>query len=308
VAVADGRDAAGTLDQLRRSRQVVVGGAGPGRLARQQPAVEHAGGDHRDAALLAQRQQHVQRRGVQQGVAAGQQHHVHVGVQHQVGEHLPLVHPRADGADHPGRAELVQGRVGRLDRLTPVVVRVVQQRDVDAAEPEPLQAGVQRPPHAVGAEVPDALVGGRHVEPLGVPAGARLRDEYPADLGRQHVLVPGAGGQRAAEPPLRQAEAVVGGGVEEAHARPPGGADRAGGVPLADRPVQVPDRGAAEAERRHRHATASQRRGAHHRLPLPGAPPAPGGGAAGGRSRSPCMPPSIASAVPVVAPASGLAR
>jgi hypothetical protein len=127
------------------------------------------------------RQQFGERALVEEGVAARAQHHVDVGVLDEAGEHLGLVHARADRADDALRAELLQGRIALAEGLFGVVVRVVEVDDVDPVEAEPFQAGLQAAAYAVGAEVPDAAVCGGHGEAVGEvvavprPLGSRRR-------------------------------------------------------------------------------------------------------------------------------------
>jgi hypothetical protein len=74
-----------------------------------------------------------------------------------------------------------------------VIVRIVDERDVDAVQPEAAQAGFQAPPNPVGAEVNDPGVRGRHRETLGIaPIRWRLRAQEPANLGGDHIVVPAA--------------------------------------------------------------------------------------------------------------------
>ena len=131
---------------------------------------------------------------------------------------------------HPSRAELLQRRVRLAQGLLAVVVGIVDERDVDLVEAEPVQAGLQAAPDAVGAEVEHAACVrghgealGRSVRPYGGPATGV---EQPADLGGDHVLVARPVPQGLAEAPLGQAEAVVRRGVEGPDAAVPGGVDR----------------------------------------------------------------------------------
>ena len=111
-----------------------------------------------------------------------------------------------------------------------MVVGVVDERDVDAVEAEPVQAGRQAPPDAVGAEVEPAheWAGTATAKPLGSRArhGRRPPVEEPADLGGDHVLVAGAVPQGVAEAAFGQAEAVVRRGVEGPDAAVPRRVDR----------------------------------------------------------------------------------
>ena len=161
-------EAPGPLDQLGGCRLVVVGRA---RVRGGEHAgVEHAAGDDRHAAAQRRGQQLGRGGLVEQRVPAGHQHHVDVRVGDEPGEHLRLVHAGADRADDAGRAQLLQRRVGLAERLLGVVVRVVDERDVDPVEAEPGQARLQAARDAVGAEVEPPDVAGGDGEPLGVAA------------------------------------------------------------------------------------------------------------------------------------------
>ena len=61
-------------------------------------AVEHTAGQHRYAALAAQREQALRRRAVEQRVPAGDQHEVQVTALGQPGQRGRGIHPGADGA------------------------------------------------------------------------------------------------------------------------------------------------------------------------------------------------------------------
>ncbi len=109
--------------------------------------------------------------------------------------------PTPIGPDDPLVAQLGQRRVGLGDGLVAVVVRVVDQHDVDPVEAEPLQALLQRPPYAVGEKSQTRRRWrARRTPRVGGPARAGGH-EQAADLGGQHVAV-AAGRAAAAEPPL----------------------------------------------------------------------------------------------------------
>ena len=114
-----------------------------GRVAREQAGVEHARRDHGHAAPLALRQQVVERALLEQRVAAGEHDHVEVGLADEVREHLGLVHPRTVGRDDALRAQLLERREGAVERLAVVLVGIVDEQEVDAVEPEPLEAGLR---------------------------------------------------------------------------------------------------------------------------------------------------------------------
>jgi hypothetical protein len=190
-----------------------------------------------------------------------------------------------------------QRGVGLGEGLLGVVVRVVQQGDVHPVQAEAVQAGLQGAQDSVGAEVPDAAVGVGHGEALGeIVAAAVLRVgfEQPPDLGGDGVRVAVASAQHGAQAPLGQPESVVRGGVEGAYARLPGRLHRGGRGLLGDRAEEVADAGGPERQLGDPDTGAAQRGRSH-------APTA-------GRSRSPCMPPSTARAMPVTEAAAGLAR
>lgn len=144
-------------------------------------------------------------------MAARAQHHVDVGVADEAGEHGGLVHAGADGSDDAFGAEPFEGRVGLAEGLVLVVVGVVEIDDVHAVEAEAFQARLQGAADAVGAEVPDAAVGGGHGEAVGEVVAARVgRLEKPAGLGGHRVRVAGQLPQDGAQPAFGEAEAVVG--------------------------------------------------------------------------------------------------
>lgn len=300
MAVGEGLQAQGAVGHLGRRRAVVVAGAGA-RVG-QQARVEGAADDHRRTAFLGGREQFGERALVEEGVAPGAQHRVDVGVPDEAGEHPGLVHARADRADDAFRAQPFQGRVALAEGLFGVVVGVVQVDEVDAVDAEPGEAGLQGAPDAVGGEVPDAAVGGGDGEAVSeVVAGVVAVDgfEAAADLGGEGVLGARAGAQGLAEAAFGEAEAVVRGGVEVPHALPPGGGDGLVRLCVVERGVEVADAAGAEAEGGDRHAPAVERvpslvLARVHRFT--------------GRGLRPCIPPSTARAVPVVAPESGLAR
>ena len=90
-------------------------------------------------------------------------------------ERLPLVHPRADRADHPLVAQLGESRDRLGDGLVQVLVRVVDVDDVDPGDAEPAKAGLEAAQHAVAAEVeaPDQVVGHREAAGFQVRPGRR---------------------------------------------------------------------------------------------------------------------------------------
>lgn len=135
---AHGLHAGCAPDQVRRGRLVVVQRSRP-RFG-EQAAVEGGGGDDPHAALEARRQQLGPGALLEQGVAASHQYEVEVEPVNQPGEHLVLVHPHADRPDHPLGAQLGQRRIGGGVDIGLARVGVVEVQDVDAVEPQALEA------------------------------------------------------------------------------------------------------------------------------------------------------------------------
>ena len=75
---------------------------------------------------------------------AGDEHAVDVGLAHEAAEHLGLVHAGADRADDALLAQPCERGKGAGKRLLIVVVRVVDEGDVDAVEAESSEALVER--------------------------------------------------------------------------------------------------------------------------------------------------------------------
>ena len=100
-------------------------------------------------------------------------------------------------------------------RLRAVLVGadVVHVEDVDAGQPEPLQAVLERAHDAVIGVVVDRVERQRMACGLGMHAG-RVRAQQAADLGRQHPFVARPLAQRVADAALGLADAVERRGVE----------------------------------------------------------------------------------------------
>ena len=202
------------------------------------------------------------RRLVKQRIAARDQHQVNVGVGHEAREHLGLVHANADRAHASLRAQLLQCRVRLAQCLLAVIVRIVNERDVDVVKAEPAKAVGQAPPDAVGAEVKHPAGRGRYREALRVtPEGLRGGLQQPANLSRDHVLGPWPVPQRVAKAPLGQAQAVMRRGIKGPDAAGPGRVDRGPRVLVFHLGKQVADRRPAERVARSRRP-ASDRAGA----------------------------------------------
>ena len=269
MPVADLADPAGALDDLRRRGRVVEPAPGP-RIG-EQPAVHDPADQHRDAALLAGRQQLVEGVLFEERVAPGEEDGVHVGLADEAREHLRLVHAGPDSPDQALLAEPGKGRVRPVERGLPVVVRVVDQCDVDPLEPEPLQALLDRPPDAVGRIVEDDALGpGDDVEGVVAAVEALVialvvgadcirpagRAGRPSSTGRRR---PGcSSAQCRTDPPLRRSVAVEGSRVEVADAEVPGVTDRGPRVVVGDRREDSADRRATEPEPRDRQSRSAR--------------------------------------------------
>jgi hypothetical protein len=123
------------------------------------------GGDA-DASLFAQRQQVVERRLLEQGVAPREHQEIHVGVANEVGEHARLIHSRPDRPDHALRAELFERWIRGGEDFVVVVVGIVEVDDVHAVQPQTREALGQRSKHAFAGEVPHATVRSWYIEAL----------------------------------------------------------------------------------------------------------------------------------------------
>ena len=168
--------------------------------------------------------------------------------------------PAPTAADHPRIAEPSQGRPGLLDGRPPVVVRVVDQRDVHSVQAEPLQAFLDRPPNAVGAVVEDEpdRTGADVVRILAsiefLPIDVRVRRDRclvpneASDLGREDELVARSVAEGAAHPTFRGTVAVERCGVEGPDAEIPGMTDGGDRRVVVDCGKQAADRGTAEPE------------------------------------------------------------
>ena len=162
-----------------------------------------------------------------------------------------LIEPTPMAADQALVAEPGQGPEPGAEALREVpALGVVEVGDVDVVEAEPRQRLLQRGADARLGEVPLAAQVGADREALVVQRAGRvvLRDQAASDLGRHAELVAGAAGEEGAEPPLGEAEAVVGRGVEQAHAGGPRGLEQRTGGGLVEGDPVVADPGSPQAE------------------------------------------------------------
>ena len=187
---------------------------------------------------------------------AGHEHAVRVRLAHDPLERRRRVHPGADRPDDALVAEFGERGERLADRRVEVVVRVVHEHDVHPVEAEPLEALLERPEHAVAAEVPYPPQPGVLLE-RGISL-ARVPPQQPPDLGGEHELVARAPAQRVADAALGHPGAVVRRGVEEAHAELPRGVARRARPRVTDWREQPAERPRAEAEACDRHAGGAE--------------------------------------------------
>ena len=128
-------------------------------------------------------------------------------------------------------------------------VDVVHIQDVHAIRPEPLQRELEASHDPVVAVVVDLAAGG-HLEPFvgAGPHGRLARLEQPSHLRGEEVAVPIPSAQEGAEAAFGKTEPVERGGVVVANPALPGPFEDGAGIVVADRPVEVPEGGGAEAE------------------------------------------------------------
>ena len=124
---------------------------------------------------------------------------------------------------------------------------IVDIKDVDPRQPEPLQAVLVGAHDPVIRIVVDRVERQRMTAAVGVHAG-RVRAQQAADLGREHPVVARPVAQRVADRALGLADAVERRGIDIAHPGLPGGRDdRLGRLPCNIDPAAAQGR-AAETE------------------------------------------------------------
>ena len=116
-------------------------------------------GHNANILLYTERQQFVERTLVKQAVAAGEQKAVEIAFPGETGEHFPLVHAGADGADDAFTAEPFQRRIGSADGFLPMVIRIVDMQNVDAVDIKAAQAIFERAHNAIVAVVKNGFEG-----------------------------------------------------------------------------------------------------------------------------------------------------
>lgn len=115
-----------------------------------------------------------------------------------------LSRPELYGADDALVAQLDEGVDATGGRLLPVVVGIMQVRDVEVIGPDALERLLHRTQDAVAAEVPDARAVCWNDEAIVVEAVGRLGalDQQPSHLGRKQDVGPISATQRTAQPSL----------------------------------------------------------------------------------------------------------
>ena len=290
-------DGDGPLDERGRRRAVLVRQAAVRLVDGEQAAVEHAGVEHRDAGRDARRQQ-VGRGGLlQQRVAARR-------AAPRRARHSATNRCR-NAARSWSRRRSRRPRPRRAARPGPGSPRRSPRRRgppgraAARGRPGPGRAGRgsldsdRRTPSRLKSQTRRCVAGTSKPSVVAVAAAGVDRVEQPAHLGAHRVAV--ARAARAAPRPAgaRTARARSAARCRSSGCRRPRRRRRSRQRPLVvDRVVQV----------------AQQAQPSPSRVRCGVTDACPGRSLIAGRRRRPCMPPSTASTVPVVAPASGLAR
>ncbi len=167
-APTGGRELARAAEDVVRHVAVVVVRAGPGLVGREQAGVVWGRRDDADAARLAQREQVVERRLLEERVAPGDHHEVEVAFAHGARRGIRVVRADADRTDKPLVAEAGECGQALGEPLVEVVrVGVVQVGDVDAVEAQSLERVLDAASHAGLGRVEAAHEPVRHREAVG---------------------------------------------------------------------------------------------------------------------------------------------
>ena len=170
---------AGAVEDVGRRGRIVVRGA-----RGEDAAVEDAAGDHGDAPIEAERQQLVGAARVEQRVPPREEEAVEVAGAGEPAERRGVVHADADRTHRAFGPQALERTVRAVDRLGVVVVRIVDENDVDAVEAQPVEALLEGTQRALVAEV-------EHRERRGTREGSLRRPgrQEPPHLRREHELV-----------------------------------------------------------------------------------------------------------------------
>ncbi|MNM94929.1 hypothetical protein D3C81_1073490 [compost metagenome] len=260
---ADGVQARHALEYGSR-RIGVVEFAVPGQHARVERAADHDG----VAAFHAGVQQRRQRSLLQQGIAAGQQGAIEVEFRHRAQHDLALVDAEAYGFHLAAGSQFIEGAKTAASRqLAPVLLivfamrglaNIVHEQDIDALEPQPLQAVLVRTQHAVIRVVVMGTERQRRGKAVVAGAHGGVGPHQPSHLGADHKFMAGPFAQRRAETALGLGIAIERRRVEEAHAGIPRAIERDARLRVADGLVQAAYRRAAHADAGQRQAPARQ--------------------------------------------------
>ena len=170
--------------------------------------------------------------------------------------------PAPTARSTPSERMPLQGGPRLRDGRRPMLVRVMDERDVDPIEAQALQALFEGAANAIGAVVEheaDRLVADiervvEAVEALVVDVGIRrdrrLVTDESAHLGRQDECVAGPTPKSLADPSLRNAVPIQRRGIEGANTEVPRMANRGDRVVVGNLREQAADRCATEAEAR----------------------------------------------------------
>src|SRR5437867_6705579 len=95
---------------------------------------EHDG----DIVLRAEGKEFIQGSLLQQAVAASQQETVEVSFASESGQHFRLIHAGTDPTNEPLAAQFVQSRVSASNSLIVMIIRVMDMKNVNAIDIQPL--------------------------------------------------------------------------------------------------------------------------------------------------------------------------
>ena len=138
-------------------------------------------------------------------------------------------------------------------------VKVMDEKQVDSIQAEPLQAVFKGAHDGVVAVVKDRLEG-KASNPGGALENSRIggRSEDAAHLGRNDKFIPSLLRKKAAHPVLAEAQPVPGRGVEVADTVVPGSLLGSLGLFVADAHEQFPDGSSSKSELSEFHSRASK--------------------------------------------------
>ncbi len=255
MAVADRLDGIDPGDDLGRRGLVV-----PGVPAGEDAGIQRAADDNRCADLLAFGQQIIERRLLEQGVAAGEQESVPIAPIQSLEQHLPLVDADADRAHRAGRSQFFERSIAAVAQSAhhsrmgfPAVLHradIVHVEDVDPCQPEPLKAVLERAHDSVIGVVVDRIEWQR-MAAFSVVGRGRARTKQASDLCRQHPFVARHPAHGIADTTLGLADTVIWCRVDVGHSGRPGCTDDGFRLLPGDRDTTAAERRAAETQLRH---------------------------------------------------------